>query len=102
MNEETCSVCGQPDNCGDCTHVFVDNYDTRAFKAVFMDAEGEENLLLGYFDGPLEAFRFLQQFPMLGRVDWGFDGDCWYTDNTQTFTNAAGQVMVGSYSVHIR
>lgn len=78
------------------------NDDSRAFKAVFMDAEGEENILLGYFDGPLAAFRFLQQFPMLGRVDWGFDGDCWYTDSTQTFTNPAGQVMVGSYSVHIR
>ena len=42
MDEETCNVCGQPDNCGDCNHVSVDDPSLSLWYTGTVDSEGVE------------------------------------------------------------
>ena len=40
MDEELCNVCGQPDNCGDCTHVLVDDPRLSLWYTGTVDGDG--------------------------------------------------------------
>lgn len=40
---EHCSVCGQPDNCGDCNHIFVDDPRLSLWYTTTTDENGTEN-----------------------------------------------------------
>jgi hypothetical protein len=71
------------------------------FTLTFMEDTGSLPLFhLAVFDDMFTALRHVQAFiPGSHGWDWGFDGDTLYTEHDKTFTDAAGHLFRGSYSI---
>lgn len=62
------------------------------YTPAFVPADGESEIhYLGTYDHPIGAFR-CERLPK--NLEWGFDGDCWYTPIDHSFGGVMGGFAV--------